>query len=95
MRKRRYRRRSDGLDFTQVHLNMWLTVQFELRMGHMESATYCTLFLPRENDIVKEMQDAGRTYNELETNQPSVERGIPHIWHEQDRVRRIEPPRPG
>ena len=26
------------------------------------------------------MQDANRTYNELVTNQPSVERGSPHIW---------------
>ena len=29
---------------------------------------------------MKEMQDTSSSYNELVTNQPSVERGSPHIW---------------
>ena len=65
---------------SQVHLNMKLTVQLESHMRDTEPATYCTLFLQKGNDIVKEMQDAGRAYNELVTYQPSVERGSPRIW---------------
>ena len=64
----------------QVHLNMKLTVQLESRMREMESPTYCPLFLLKKNDIVKEMQDAGISHNELQTNQPSPQRGSPRIW---------------
>ena len=42
-----------------------------------ESATYCTLFLPKENDIVKDMQVAGRVYSDLVTKR---ERGTLSIW---------------
>ena len=30
--------------------------------------------------IVKEMQDAGRSYNERVVNSPEAERGRPHVW---------------
>ena len=43
---------------TQVHLK--LTVQLESRMRDMEAATDCTLFLPKDSDIVKEMLAIGR-----------------------------------
>ena len=43
---------------------MKLTVKLE-RMRGLESATYCTLFPPKEDEIVKEMQDAGRAHNDL------------------------------
>ena len=58
---------------------MKLTAQLESRMRDMESATCCPRFLPKENDIVKEMQDAGRSYNEVITYQPRLESGSPHI----------------
>ena len=38
----------------QVHLN----TKLESGMRDMESATYCTLFLPKERDIVKETNQA-------------------------------------
>ena len=59
---------------SQGWLNMKLSVQLESPMRDMESATYCTLFLPRRSDIVKEMQDAGKLYNEFATKHPDVER---------------------
>ena len=63
---------------SQVQLNMKLSVLLESCMRDMELATYCTLFLPRESDIVKEMQDESRAHNELVTKYPDVERGSPH-----------------
>ena len=48
---------------TQVHHE-------ELR--DLESATYCTLFQPRDSAIVINMQDAGRAYNEMVVNSPDT-----------------------
>ena len=47
---------------SQVHMK--LTVQLESRMRDLESATYCTLFLLIDSEIVTDMQDADRAYNE-------------------------------
>ena len=59
---------------SQVQFNMKLSVQLLSRMRDLEAATYCTLFLPEESDIVKGMQDAGRVYSELVTEHPGKER---------------------
>ena len=63
---------------TQVHLK--LTVQLESRMRDMEAATECTLFLPKDSDIVKEMLSIGRHYSNMIENHPEQERGSPHTW---------------
>ena len=41
-----------------------LTVQLESRMRDLESATYCTLFLLIDSEMVTDMQDADRAHNE-------------------------------
>ena len=57
---------ADVMDLvTQVQLNVKLPVQLESRMRDMEEATYCTLFLTKESDSVREMQDATRVFSEL------------------------------
>ena len=55
-----------------------LTTQFESRMRDIE-ATMCTVFLPSESNIVKEVQEAGRDCNNMVTNQPTMERRSPDI----------------
>ena len=62
----------------QVHLK--LSTQLEERVRDLESPTYSTLCLPKESDIVTEIQNAGRYYSDMVENQPSAERGSPHIW---------------
>ena len=44
---------------SQMHMK--LSAQLEPRVWDLESATYCSLFLPRENAIGTEMQDAGQS----------------------------------
>ena len=56
-----------------------LTVQLKSLMRDMEATMYCTAFLPSENEIAKEMQGAGRFYNDMVTNQPTKERRSPLI----------------
>ena len=63
---------------TLAHLK--LPVQLEPRMRDMEAATYCTLFLPKDSDIVKEMLAIGRHYNNMIEHHPEKERGSRHIW---------------
>ena len=63
---------------TQAHLK--LPVQLESRMRDMEAATYCTLFLPKDSDIVKEMLAIGRHYSNMLENHPEQERGSRHKW---------------
>ena len=63
---------------TPVHLQ--LSAQLGSRVRDLEAATYCTLFLPNESDIVTEMQNAGRFYSDMVTRHPDKERGSPHIW---------------
>ena len=43
---------------TLAHLKF--TVQLESCMRDLEAATYCTLFLPKDSDIVKEMLAIGQ-----------------------------------
>ena len=70
---------ADVMDLiTQAHQK--LSTQLESRVTDLEAATYCTLFLPRENDIVTEMQNAGWFYNVMLTYHPDKERGSPHTW---------------
>ena len=57
-------------DVAQVH------PQLEARVRDLEASTYCTMFLPRESEVVKAMQNAGRIYSHKVENQPSVERGV-------------------
>ena len=40
---------------------------------------YCTVFFPSESCIAKEVQEAGRDYNNIVANQPTMERGSPDI----------------
>ena len=49
-------------------------------MRDMEAATYCTLFLPKDSDIVKEMLSIGRHYSNMLENHPEQERGSRHKW---------------
>ena len=63
---------------------MMLTVQLESRMRDTQFPT------KREKDIVKEVQSAGRSCNELVTNQPCVERRSTHIWFFNAMVKTIE-----
>ena len=57
---------ADVMDLaTQVQLKLFFA-QRESRVGDLEAATYCTLFLPQESDVVKEMHDAGRVCSELD-----------------------------
>ena len=49
-------------------------------MRDLETVTYCTLFVPKESDIVTEMQNVGRFYSDMVTNHPDMDRGRPHIW---------------
>ena len=66
---------ADVMDLvTQVHLK--LSTQLKSRVEDLEVATYCPLFLPKDNDIVKEMQDAGRFYSEMVTSHSDKERGL-------------------
>ena len=41
-------------------------------MRDFVASTYCTLFLPKESDIVKDMQHAGRIHSDMVENQPRV-----------------------
>ena len=49
-------------------------------MRDLEPATCCTQFLSKENEIVKDMQDASRTYNARVVNSADAERGSRHVW---------------
>ena len=73
---------------TQAHLK--LAVQLESRMRDMEAATYCTLFLPKDSDIVKEMLAIGRHYNNMIENHPEKERGSRHKWFFNSMVKATE-----
>ena len=46
----------------------------------MEAATDCTLFLPKDSDIVKEMLSIGRHHSNMLENHPEQERGSRHKW---------------
>ena len=63
-----------------THVRLKLSTLLGSRVRDLEAAAYCTLFLPKENDMVKEVQDAGRFYNDMVENKPDAERGSPHIW---------------
>ena len=63
---------------TPVHLQ--LSTQLGSRVRDLEAATYCTLSVPKESDIVTEMQNAGRFFSDMVTRHPNKERGSPHIW---------------
>ena len=63
---------------TQVHLK--LSAQLEARVRDLESSTCCTLFPPKESDIAKETQNAGRCCSDMVEIKPDMERGSPHIW---------------
>ena len=63
---------------TLAHLKF--TVQLESRMRDLEAATYCTLFLPKGSDIVKEMLAIGRHYNNMIENHAEKQRGSRHKW---------------
>ena len=56
-----------------------LTIRFEFRMRDIEATMCCAVFLPSESGIVKEVQEAGRDYNNMVTNQPTMERRSPDI----------------
>ena len=65
-RRRRSKRRfggcgRDGPAATQLQLK--LCTHLDSRVKDLDAATYCTLFPPKESDIVKEMQDASRAGN--------------------------------
>ena len=63
---------ADVMDLTtQAHQK--LSTQLESRVTDLEAATYCTLFLPKENDIVTEMQNAGWFYSVMATYHPDKE----------------------
>ena len=55
----------------QVHLK--LSAQLEARVRELEASMCCTLFPPRESEIVKDVQSAGRIHSDMVENQPSVE----------------------
>ena len=87
-------------------MHLKFTVQLESRMRDLEAATYCTLFLPKDSDIVKEMLAIGRHYNNMiEKSCRERKRKPSHMvlqldgesnrngLEEQDR--RTEPSRPG
>ena len=92
-----------------THVRLKPCTQLGSRVRDLEAAAaYCTLFPPKENDMVKEMQDAGRFCNDMVENKPDVERGSPHIWffvamlkatekmcNKQEREWRTEPSRSG
>ena len=59
-------------------------------MRDMEAATYCTLFLPKDSDIVKEMLSIGRHYSNMLENHPEQERGSRHIWFFNSMVKATE-----
>ena len=73
---------------TLAHLK--LTVQLESRMRDMEAATYCTLFLPKDSDIVKEMLAIGRHYSNMLENHPEKEKGSRHKWFFNSMVKATE-----
>ena len=78
-----------------THVHMKFSVQLE---SHLESATYCTLFLPRDSAIVTDS-----AHNERVVNSPEAERGswffmtmmnvIEKNLGAQDRQRKTDPPR--
>ena len=39
------------------------TVQLESRVSDTEASMYCTVFLPYESEIVKEIENAGRLHS--------------------------------
>ena len=41
---------------------------------------FCTLFLPGDSEIVREMQDVGRRYDEHAKKNHDKPRGNPHTW---------------
>ena len=47
-------------------------------MRDLESATYCPLFLPKENDIVKEMHDVGQSFQRAGNKAPRKNREEVH-----------------
>ena len=63
---------------TQVQLK--LATQLESNVRDLEAASYCTLFVPKESDIVTEMHTAGRFHSDMVPNYTGKERGRPHIW---------------
>ena len=60
---------------TQVQLK--LSTQLESRVRDLEVPTDCTLFVPKESDIVAEMPNAGRFYSDVVTSHPDKEGGPP------------------
>ena len=59
-------------------------------MMDMEAATYCTLFLIKDSDIVKEMLAIRRQHSNMIENHPEQERGSPHIWFFNSMVKATE-----
>ena len=59
-------------------------------MRDMEAATYCTLFLPEDSDIVNEMLAIGRHYSNMMENHREQERGGSHIWYFNSMVKATE-----
>ena len=57
-----------------------LSTRQESRVRELEAATYCTLFVPKESDIVTDMQNAGKRHSGMVRNHPDKESGRPHIW---------------
>ena len=62
---------------TQVHLK--LPVQLESRMRDMEAATDCTLSLPKDSDIVKEMLAICRHYSNMPVFNSMVKATTAHL----------------
>ena len=59
---------------SQVEVHMKLTVQLESRVSDIEASMYCTVFLPNESEIVKEIQNAGRLHSNMEEKTPNLEK---------------------
>ena len=70
---------ADVMDLaTQVQLK--LSTQLEWRVRDPETATCCTLFVPKKSEIVTDLQNAGKLHSDMATNHTGKERGRPHIW---------------
>ena len=67
-----------------------LTIQLESRTRDLEASMYCTVLLPSENGIVKEVQGLERDNNDMVATEPAVERESRHTWFFNAMLKAIE-----
>ena len=78
---------AEVLDLT-AQVNLKLSTQLEARVRDLVASTCCILFLPKESNIVKDMQHAGRIHSDMVENQPRViKRKSTHLVLQRDAER--------